>query len=174
MNYLKPLGKSMQSGLLVLLALLWLTSFGALAQESAAAKSGSAGASASVVMTATPTSNSEIRQWYNDQVASIGVEDQKWQQQGLSAEQRARRAWEIRHAARLKAREFMQSKAEVSLLQARDQEKYGNPDGPSFDYLVEQNRKKGMTGDAVYLAIIGSSERTNAQVNKALDGKSGK
>jgi hypothetical protein len=173
MNYLKPVGKSIQASMLALLAMLWFTSLGAWAGDAASAKS--AGSTiASAVVAATPSSNSEIRQWYNDQVASIAAEDKKWQQQGLTPEQRARRAYEIRHGARLKAREFMSSKAEVSMLQARDQEKYGNPDGPTFDYLVEQNRKKGMTGDAVYLAIIDSSDRTNAEVNKAYDSKSSK
>ena len=170
MNYLKPVGKSIQSGMLALLAMLWFTSCVVWAEDSASARSGSA----SAVVATTPTSNSEIRQWYNDQVATISAEDQKWQQQGLTPEQRARRAYEIRHAVRLKARGFMSSKTEVSMLQARDQEKYGNPDGPTFEYLVEQNRKKGMTGDAVYLAIIDSANRANAEVNKAYDSKSGK
>lgn len=114
-----------------------------------------------------PSGNSEIRQWYNEQVAGIEAEDKKWQQQGLSCEQRARRAYEIRHAARLKARQFMQDRDEVALLQARDKAKYGHPDGPTFDYLVEQNRSKGLRGDDIYLAIIGSATTTNADVNKA-------
>lgn len=114
-----------------------------------------------------PASNADIRQWYNDQVATIPGLDKQWQQQGLNPEQRARRAFSIRHDARLKAREFMHDKTEVALLQARDKAKYGNPDGPDFDYLVAQNRKKGMQGDDAYLEIIGSAERTNAEVNKA-------
>lgn len=116
-----------------------------------------------------PVGNSEIRQWYNDQVATITTLDQQWQQQGLSAAQRARRAYDIRHNARLKAREYMRDKNEVTLLQARDKEKYGNPDGPTFEWLMEQNRKKGMSENDAYLAIIGSSERTNTEVNKAFD-----
>ena len=60
----------------------------------------------------------------------------------------------------------MQNKQEVIDLQARDQEKYGNPDGPTFDYLVEKNRKKGLEGDAVYEDIIGSSNRTNQEYNE--------
>lgn len=114
-----------------------------------------------------PSGNSEIRQWYNEQVAGIEAEDKKWQQQGLSCEQRARRAYSIRHAARLQARQFMQDRDEVALLQARDKAKYGHPDGPTFDYLVEQNRSKGLSGDEIYLAIIGSASTTNADVNKA-------
>jgi len=113
-----------------------------------------------------PQTNAEIRQWYNDQVANISELDRAWQRDGVSAEERARRAHDIRHTARVKARDFMPDKREVALLQARDQEKYGNPDGPSFDDLVAQNRKKGLTGDSVYEEIIGSAHRTNADYNK--------
>ncbi len=60
----------------------------------------------------------------------------------------------------------MQNKEEVKLLRYRDTKKYGNPDGPTFEYLVEKNRKKGMKGHEIYEAIIGSAKRTNAEYNK--------
>lgn len=113
-----------------------------------------------------PRTNAEIRQWYNDQVAAIPSLDIQWRQQGLSAEDRARRAHAIRHDARIKAREFMPDKAEVQMLRARDQEKYGNPDGPGFEDLVARNREKGLTGDAVYDDIVGSSNRTDRATNE--------
>lgn len=113
-----------------------------------------------------PQTNAEIRQWYNDQVAVIPVLDQEWLKQNLSAEERARRAHEIRHDARLKAREFMPDKREVADLQNRDQEKYGNLDGPTFEYLVQKNRENGLEGDAVYEKIIGSANRTNETYNE--------
>ena len=118
-----------------------------------------------------PKTNAEIRQWYNDQVAVIPARDQEWQKQGISAEERARRAHEIRHHARIQARAYMQDKREVADLQARDQEKYGNPDGPTFDYLVKKNQEKGLQGDAVYEDIIGSSNRTNAEYNSKFNVK---
>ncbi len=150
---------------LSLLYTLWLaTALLAGSIQAGESASGVANASQSASV---PASNAEIRQWYNDQVATIAVLDQQWQQQGLNPEQRARRAWAIRHDARLKAREFMRDKSEVALLQARDKAKYGNPDGPDFDFLVAQNRKKGAQGDEVYLQIIGSSERTNTEVNQS-------
>lgn len=121
--------------------------------------------SPSAATSAVPKTNNEIRQWYNDQVAPIPALNEQWIKQGLSVEQRARKAQEIRHAARIKAREYMQDKSEVADLQARDTEKYGNPDGPTFEYLVANNKKKGMTGDDVYEDIIGSANRTNAAYN---------
>lgn len=113
-----------------------------------------------------PVTNAEIRQWYNDQVSPIPELDKKWVAEGLTIQQRAQKAYEIRHHARLKAREFMQNKEEVAALQARDTKKYGNPDGPTFDYLVKKNINKGMSEEAAYQAIIGSANRTNAAYNK--------
>lgn len=118
-----------------------------------------------------PQTNAEIRQWYNDQVAPIPALDAQWIEQGLGAEERARRAQEIRHNARIQARAYMQDKNEVADLQKRDQEKYGNPDGPSFEYLVQKNREKGMQGDAVFEDIIGSANRTNAAYNARFNVK---
>lgn len=113
-----------------------------------------------------PRSNAEIRQWYNDRVAVIPLLDQQWRRQALSAEERARRAYEIRHDARVQARAFMQNKREVADLRARDREKYGNPDGPTFEQLVAQGRAKGLSDDAAYEAIVGSANRTDAGYNR--------
>ena len=110
--------------------------------------------------------NAEIRQWYNDEVSKIPALNEQWLAEGIGAEERAKRAHEIRHHARVAARAMMQNKQEVADLQARDQEKYGNPDGPTFQYLVEKNRSKGLQGDAVYEDIIGSSNRTNREYNE--------
>lgn len=120
-----------------------------------------------------PKTNAEIRQWYNDQVAPITALNEKWIKEGLSVEERAKRAFEIRHGARIKAREMMQDKEEVAQLQKRDMEKYGNPDGPTFKYLVQKNRDSGMKGDEVYEAILDSSDRTNAEYNKKFGVQTG-
>ncbi len=109
--------------------------------------------------------NEEIRVYYNRVVSTIGPADEQWKREGLPAEERARRAYEIRHNARLTCRAMMASSAEVEDLRKRDQEKYGNPDGPTFEQLVENGKKKGATGDAVYEGIIASSQRTDEKVN---------
>ncbi|BAP54799.1 hypothetical protein THII_0502 [Thioploca ingrica] len=70
-----------------------------------------------------PQTNEEIRQWYNDVVGKIPSLNEKWSSEQVSAEERAKRAHEIRHHARLEARTMMQNKQEVADLQARDQEK---------------------------------------------------
>ncbi|MDM8516058.1 hypothetical protein QUF76_07660 [Desulfobacterales bacterium HSG16] len=118
------------------------------------------------IQKAVPRTNAEIRQWYNDQVGVISNLNEQWVKEGVSLEKRAHRAYEIRHKARIGARAMMKDKMEVTMLEKRDMKKYGNPDGPTFKYLVEKNRKKGMSQDESYEAIIGSSKRTNSKYNK--------
>ncbi len=149
--------------LLALLALLLASSVQPLAHAGETARTTDGSAADSIGY---PQTNAEIRQWYNDRVAVIPLLDQQSQRQGLSAEERARRAYEIRHDARITARAYMRNKQEVADLRARDRETYGNPDGPTFDQLVVQNREKGLLGDAVYEDIVGSADRTNAAYNE--------
>jgi hypothetical protein len=113
-----------------------------------------------------PKTDAEIRQWYLDQVATLGPLNEKWLAEGLDAEERARRAYAIRHDARIEARDMMQSWTAVLALRMRDRVKYGNPNGPTFEYLVDKNKAKGLEGDAVYEAIVGSARRTNRAVNE--------
>jgi hypothetical protein len=115
-----------------------------------------------------PRTNTEIRQWYLDRVATIPNLNQEWIEQGLSGRERAKAAWRIRHEARLQARSMMANPAEVELLRARDMAKYGNPDGPTFDFLVERLREAELAEDEVYEAIIDHSYKTDAELNKKL------
>jgi PII-like signaling protein len=66
---------------------------------------------------------------------------------------------------------MMSDPSEVEDLRKRDQEKYGNPDGPTFEWLVNQNQQKGLAGDAVYEAIVVSSQRTDKKVNESFNLK---
>ena len=88
--------------------------------------------------------NAEIRQWYLDQVSRTPELNQQWIVAGLTARERAERAWRIRHEARLEARAMMSDPTEVELLRARDRAIYGSPDGPTFAFLVEQGRQAGL------------------------------
>ena len=113
--------------------------------------------------------NQQVRQWYLIQISKIPVLNEAWVLDGISAERRARRAWRIRHDARLRAREMMENPQEVKLLQDRDTKLYGDPDGPTFDYLVEKASNLGLNDDKIYEAIINGSYSTNEEVNKKFD-----
>jgi hypothetical protein len=128
----------------------------------------SEGAAAEQKKTGKTFSNKDIRVRYLCDVAKIGAENEDWKKQSVPIEERAKRAFEIRHNARKTARAMMQSDTEVALLKSRDQAKYGSPDGPTFEWLVEKAKGKGLTGDAVYQEIIDSAQRTNVDVNAAL------
>ncbi len=114
---------------------------------------------------AIPKTNSEIRLWYNYQVVIIPTLNEQWIREGVSAKERAKLAYGIRHRARIYARLLMPDKEDVGMLRKRDMKKYGNPDGPTFEYLVDKNRQKGLGGDALYVAIVESSSRTSAEYN---------
>ena len=94
--------------------------------------------------------------------------NEQWITQGLSAKQRAKKAWQIRHDARLQAREMMTDPEEVEMLRARDIAEYGNEEGPTFEFLVQEWRDAGLKGNAIYVAIIEGARRTNKGVNKKL------
>ena len=110
--------------------------------------------------------NARIRQWYNDRVGKIPLEDQHLATNGASLEARAQQAWGIRHSARIEARNMMPDKTEVAALQHRDMAKYSNPDGPTFDQLVNDNVKAGASLQDAYRKIIGSSVRTDPATNQ--------
>lgn len=115
-----------------------------------------------------PKTNAEIRKWYLEQVAQIPELNEQWLAQGLTAKERAKKSWQIRHDARLAGRAMMTDTEEVELLQARDIAEYGNQDGPTFEFLVEEWREAGLKGNAIYVAIIEGARRTNTGVNKKL------
>jgi hypothetical protein len=118
--------------------------------------------------------NEEVRRHYDEAVATIGPSNERWRQEGVAAEERARRAFGIRHDARLTARAMMSNASEVELLRQRDQAKYGHPDGPTFEELVEKGKAAGKTGDAVYEGIVASAQRTDARVDELLGAKGGR
>jgi hypothetical protein len=107
----------------------------------------------------------EVRAFYLRTVATIGPSNEGWKRADMPAEERARRAFVIRHDARVTARAMMKDPAEVRLLEARDEQKYGHTDGPTFDELVARQKAKGLAGDAVYEAIVESAQHTDGLVN---------
>lgn len=112
--------------------------------------------------------NKEIREWYAEEVARIRVLNEEWIEKGFSVQIRAYKAWEARHNLRLKARSMMGNQKDVEFLQRRDMAKYGNRDGPTFDFLIEKNKKLGLVGDEIYEAIIVESLRVDIETNRGL------
>ena len=68
-----------------------------------------------------------------------------------------KKAHQLRQDARLNGRYMMQDRFEVAALRDRDNKRYGNPDGPTFEHMVAYGRENGLTGDRVYEGIIESS-----------------
>ena len=106
-----------------------------------------------------PKTNCEIRIWYNFQIVAIKQLNERWKEEGLSVVERAKKAFQIRHDARLNGRYMMKDRFEVAALRDRDNKKYGNPDGPTFEHMVAFGRENGLTGDRIYEGIIESSAR---------------
>jgi hypothetical protein len=59
----------------------------------------------------------------------------------------------------------MENFRDVENLRNRDFKIYGNPNGPTFEFLVEKARKLGLKGDKIYAAIIEDSWVTNPDIN---------
>ncbi len=116
-----------------------------------------------------PNTNCDIRTWYNFQVLAIPKLNEYWLSQGISLEERALKAYTLRHEARIHARHMMPNKDEVALLQKRDLAKYGNPNGPTFDYLMEKNQGQGMSMEEAYERIIQTASQTNSNYNLDCD-----
>ena len=116
--------------------------------------------------TGTTWTNAEIRAHYLVLVAAIGPANAAWTRDGLPAEERAHRAFRMRHDARLTCRAMMNDPRQVAALEQRDQEKYGHHDGPRFEELAAREKASGLTGDAVFEAIVASAQRTNSAVNE--------
>jgi hypothetical protein len=115
--------------------------------------------------------NREIRAWYRERAAEIPSLSEDWIAQGVPLEERALRAWRIRHEARLQARSMMEDRDEIEDLRERDRRLYGNADGPTFDQLVQEGLERGLRRDEVYERIIVGSQATNREVNEFFDRK---
>ena len=109
--------------------------------------------------------NKQIREWYRHEVSLIPELDKKWVSDGASLQERAQRAWKIRHDARLRARSMMENPDEVEMLRERDRQLYGDPDGPGFEQLVAEGQAQGFDAEEIFLRIIEGSHRTNPDVD---------
>ena len=110
--------------------------------------------------------NQEIRSWYLAGVLAIRPLNKRWISEGVPLEERARRVWRFRHDLRAAARELMQDPREVAALRARDSQLYGNPGGPTFEQLLDEDKATGLTETQAYERIINGSQSTNREVNR--------
>lgn len=110
----------------------------------------------------------QVRQFYLERVAAIGPADAALLAAGKGAEERARAAYTARHDARMTARAMMRDADMVEQLRARDREKYGTPDGPTFEFLLEKAGAKGLVGDDAYQSIVDSAQRTDVATNRSM------
>ncbi len=118
-----------------------------------------------------PLSNTDVRYWYNQTVEPIPKLNEQWIRHNVSLEGRAINSYGIRHDARLQARSLMANPADVELLQTRDLAKYGNPNGPTFEYLYDGYASMGYSDREIYQAIIDSSRMTNPEYNAMFNPK---
>lgn len=132
------------------------------------ARPNSVGEAEALKAAGTTWTDRQVRQFYLARVAEIGPADDIARTRGDTVETRARTAYTSRHDARMIARAMMQDPAAALALRDRDRGKYGNPDGPTFEYLVERAAQKGLVGDAVFESIIASAQQTDAATNASM------
>jgi RHS repeat-associated protein len=134
-----------------------------------------AGQSASAVplarsASATQAQAAQLRGIYKDGARQIAALADSLAKKGTPLQRIAEILSEERHKNRLAVRGKMSEWLDVAALKARDLFTYGNPDGPTFDWLVARARAKGLSGDDVWKYIIGSSSRTHAATDQRLLG----
>lgn len=106
-----------------------------------------------------PMTHLEILHWYNNQLATIPELNLQWQKEGIAIQQRAKKAYDVRRNAITKARDMLQNERLAAEIRSRDMEKYGHPNGPTFDYWVNQYQKKGFQGKSLYETIVNRMSR---------------
>jgi hypothetical protein len=90
---------------------------------------------------------------------------------GLSKEQQARMLHMYREELRTYVRELMTDDNSRRVLELRDRAVYGNPKGPTFEKLFNDNLESTHGDrDKAYDAIIRSSQQSNKAVNRAVVG----
>ncbi len=127
--------------------------------KTAVAKKVKASAKPKVTLVTLPKNNCQIKIWYNYQVVGIPAINKRWIEEGVRLEERALRAFELRHDARMTARFMMVDKEEVYQLRKKDKQDYGHPDGPTFSYVVTRGQSAGLKGNHIYEAIIEGASR---------------
>ncbi|HET6734020.1 toxin glutamine deamidase domain-containing protein [Mycobacterium sp.] len=106
-------------------------------------------------------SNAETRTVYTTFELRMREVAEHLMREGLGLEERARTLYDLRASLRSWTRALMEDRETAEYLTA-------NEPNPSFEALVERQRKKGLEGDAIFEAIIASATRSRAAVNESL------
>ena len=102
-------------------------------------------------------SNEEARRWYLDQEAKIPDLNDRTK----SPEQQARQAFKLRNQIRIEARELMADRELADHLNA-------TKPNLTWEQVVSKYSERGLSGDALWHAIMESSTRSNPAVNESL------
>ncbi|TGK32361.1 hypothetical protein EHQ12_19250 [Leptospira gomenensis] len=102
-------------------------------------------------------SDREARAWYLANEATIPDLINKT----LPLQDQAKQAFELRNAFRTLTRELMQDKNKAAQLNLTDP-------NPTWEKVVSKYQAKGFEGDALWKAIIESSQRSRTSVNSGL------
>ncbi|MCC6999304.1 MAG: hypothetical protein IT370_32125, partial [Deltaproteobacteria bacterium] len=118
----------------------------------------------------------QVRDLYLKAESQIEHLNKQWEAEGISVEERAKRAYDLRKDARETARDLMQDQTAVQKLRDRDTKKYGQGDGPTFEQLMKKHMDAGMTEAQAHKEIIESSQRSDKATNDkhGLQGKDSK
>ena len=66
---------------------------------------------------------------------------------------------------------MMEDASDVRDLRERDLRLYGNPDGPTFDQLIQENLERGFRTEEIYERIIAGAQTSNREVDKLFEAK---
>jgi PII-like signaling protein len=106
-------------------------------------------------------SDDETRTVYTTFELRMREVDEHLVRRSAGLEERARTLYGMRASLRTWTRALMENRELAEWLNE-------NEPNPSFEALVERQRRKGREGDAIYKAIIASATRSRASVNEAL------
>jgi filamentous hemagglutinin len=76
-------------------------------------------------------------------------------------ETQAKQAFDMRNENRAQAREFMSDRVSADRL-------IGEEPNMTWSEMIDYRKSQGLSGDDIYRAILDSSQRTRAEVNKRL------
>ncbi|MEL6498013.1 MAG: transglutaminase domain-containing protein [Planctomycetota bacterium] len=111
----------------------------------------------------------DVRASYKRSLAEIQNEVVQMQNSGASLQTQARYVHHRRNALKMRAQEEL-GLIDRSAARARNRVKYGNPEGPTFEQMLTKARDDyGLVGDDAYRFVIGSGQRSNTGINRALE-----